>query len=250
MPELTRPLELPRDEALVLLDKGDLTVEGRITRASNATLYCRVELDDVAAACVYKPVSGERPLWDYPDGTLAEREYATYLVGTATGWNLVPPTVLRDGPLGPGMVQLWIDEDETFDIIKAINSADSRELQRMAVLDAVVNNSDRKVSHLIPITGADGAVHIYGVDHGVSFGVEDKLRTVLWQWAGAKIPARSIAALHRLSDLLDGDLGEALSELLTTAEVRATRRRVLDLLTTGLFPLPPTDWPAVPYPPY
>jgi hypothetical protein len=259
MTELTPPLVLPAEQALVLLAEGALSIEGRVTTASNATLYCRVELDGVAAACVYKPVSGERPLWDYPDGTLAEREYATYLVGAATGWEPIPPTVLREGPMGVGMVQLWISEDEDYDMIAAVNSGEVPALARMAVLDAVVNNSDRKVSHLIPTAPAEAAPgrpagederRVYGVDHGVSFGVEDKLRTVLWQWAGAAFDAEHLEVLTHLSEQLDGRLGEELGRLLTRREVRATRRRVLKLLTSGEFPLPPTDWPAVPYPPY
>jgi len=241
---------MPADGALALLERGMLTVEGRITRASNATLYSRVELDGLVAACVYKPVSGERPLWDFPDGTLAEREVAAHLVSVATGWNIVPPTVLRDGPLGPGMAQLWIADDPTFDYVSAINAGDVEGLRRMALFDAVVNNSDRKVSHLLAVRATAGAHHLYGVDHGVTFSVDDKLRTVLWQWAGSAIPEDGLVVLSRLDALLRGQLGEALAELLTTAEVAATRRRVAELLSTGLFPLPPTDWPAVPYPPY
>ncbi|HEY2044146.1 MAG TPA: SCO1664 family protein [Jatrophihabitans sp.] len=306
MTELTPPLVLSSDEAMVLLTLGDVTVEGRITTASNATLYCRISDGDHVAACVYKPVSGERELWDYPDGTLAEREFAAYLVGQAIGWNVVPPTVLREGPLGTGMVQLWIADDESFDVIGAINSGANRTLQRIAVFDAVVNNSDRKVSHLlglptttplpvptplptttplpvptplptttrlpvptplptttrlpvptplpvptsVPMPAPGDVRHIYGIDHGVSFSVEDKLRTVLWQWAGDPIPDDAIECLTGLSEQLSDDLGERLADLLTNAEVRATRRRVTRLLRTGRFPLPPTDWPAVPYPPY
>jgi uncharacterized repeat protein (TIGR03843 family) len=250
--ELTPPVALPVLEALELLERGEITVQGRITTASNATLYCAVELDGLAAACVYKPVAGERPLWDFPDGTLAEREVATYLVAAATGWEPVPPTVLREGPLGTGMVQLWIAHDETFDMLAAINSGDLPALRRMALLDAVVNNSDRKVSHLLPVTdsGRASELHVYGVDHGVSFATENKLRTVLWQWAGDPIPQEGIEVLHRLAEQLQGDLGEQLSNLLTTAEVRAARRRVQRLLSKGTFPMPPTDWPAIPYPPY
>ncbi|MEO6500870.1 MAG: SCO1664 family protein [Jatrophihabitantaceae bacterium] len=246
---------MPVLDALELLERGEITVQGRITTASNATLYCGVELDGVAAACVYKPVAGERPLWDFPDGTLAEREVATYLVAAATGWEPVPPTVLREGPMGTGMVQLWIAHDDSFDIVDAINSGQSRALQRMALLDAVVNNSDRKVSHLLPVIGDPPAAdrsepHVYGVDHGVSFATDNKLRTVLWQWAGDPIPDEGIDVLRRLAWLIEEDLGEQLSLLLTTAEVRAARRRVQRLLAKGTFPMPPTDWPAVPYPPY
>ena len=271
MTELTPPVALPVLDALELLERGEMTVQGRITTASNATLYCAIELDGVTAACVYKPVAGERPLWDFPDGTLAQREVATYLVAAATGWDPVPPTVLREGPVGTGMVQLWIAHDESFDILAAINSGELPALQRIALLDAVVNNSDRKVSHLLPVTAGrpdaaavpDTAVapdaaaapdkpelHVYGVDHGVSFATENKLRTVLWQWAGDPIPDEGIEVLHRLAEQLDAGLGEQLAELLTTAEVRAARRRVRRLLSKGVFPLPPTAWPAIPYPPY
>jgi hypothetical protein len=249
---------MPAEQALALLHCGEITVEGRVTRASNATMYCRIEADGLAAACVYKPISGERPLWDYPDGTLAEREYACYLLAVATGWQLVPPTVLRAGPLGTGMLQLWIDEDESFDIVGAINNGGYHQLQRMALLDAVINNSDRKVSHLLPVTGqrlTDGGLtepelHIYGVDHGVSLGVENKLRTVLWQWAGDPIPDEGLQMLVGLRDQLAGQLGEDLAELLTTAEIAAVQRRVQRLLAKKKFPMPPTDWPAIPYPPY
>jgi hypothetical protein len=250
MTELTPPLALPTAAALDLLQHGEITVEGRVTTASNTTLYCRVELDGVAAACVYKPITGERPLWDFPDGTLAEREVATYLVGVETGWDPVPPTILRDGPVGSGMVQLWIAHDDSFDVVGAINSGESPALQRIALLDAVVNNSDRKVSHLLVVPGEDPDVHMFGVDHGVSFGVEDKLRTVLWQWAGDPIPDDGVAVLRRLDERLRADLGKALSRLLTRAETTATRNRVAALLETGKFPMPPTDWPAVPWPPY
>jgi hypothetical protein len=249
MTDLTPPLALPADEALILLTDGELAVEGRVTSASNATLYCRISLDGKAAACVYKPIAGERPLWDFPDGTLAEREVATYLVGVCTGWDLVPPTILREGPYGPGMVQLWIAEDESFDVVTAINAGESLGLQRIALLDAVVNNSDRKVSHLLPVP-AEAGHHIYGIDHGVSFGVEDKLRTVLWQWAGEPVPDEGVEVLRHLGAELEHDLGAQLAELLTGKELRATRRRVARLAAAGSFPMPPTDWPAIPYPPY
>jgi len=255
--ELTAPLAMPVADALTLLERGEISVEGRLTSASNATLYCRVELDGVAAACVYKPVAGERPLWDYPDGTLAEREVACFQISAATGWDIVPATVLRSGPLGTGMVQLWIAEDESYDLIAAINQGSSPQLQRVALLDAVLNNSDRKVSHLLPVPGERPAdLHIYGVDHGVSLGVQNRLRTVLWHWAGDPIPDEGMEVLRRLD--AEWESGEAdrpslpglLTELLTTAEVRAVRRRIQRLLSRQLFPTPPQDWPAIPYPAY
>jgi len=253
--ELTAPVALPAADALTLLECGELTVEGRVTTASNATLYCRAEFEGVVAACAYKPVSGERPLWDYPDGTLAEREVASYEISAATGWDIVPPTVLRAGPFGTGMVQLWVAEDESFDMVAAINDGGYAPLRRVALLDAVLNNSDRKVSHLLPVPGPDG-LQVRGVDHGVSLGVQDRLRTVLWQWAGDPLPPDGVEMLTRLDadwETPRGDrpsLAETLGELLTTAEVRAVRRRVQRLLARGRFPMPPTDWPAIPYPPY
>lgn len=243
--ELTPALTLAEADALTLLRSGELSVEGRLTDASNATFYCAVRDAGVAAACVYKPVAGERPLWDFPDGTLAEREVAAYEVSQATGWGIVPPTVFRDGPLGPGMVQLWIAEDEDTDLVALIRRRDSAELRRVAVLDALINNADRKGGHLVP---ADGG-HVYGVDHGVSFHVDDKLRTVLWQWAGRRLPEEVVDTLRAVRSDLDGPLGVRLHELLTTREVRRTSRRLDGLLTTGRHPEPSGDWPPVPWPP-
>jgi uncharacterized repeat protein (TIGR03843 family) len=242
---LTPPVELEVDDALTLLSAGELSVEGRLVDASNATLYCAISSDGVTAACVYKPVAGERPLWDFPDGSLAQREVAAYALSQATGWAIVPPTVYRDGPLGPGMVQLWIAEDETVDVVSLIRRRDTLALRRIAVFDAVINNADRKGGHLLP-TG-DG--HVYGVDHGVSFHVEDKLRTVLWQWAGNRLPREIVADLEALRAQFEVDLGERLHELLTTREVRRAIRRVDRLLATGRHPEPSGDWPPVPWPP-
>jgi uncharacterized repeat protein (TIGR03843 family) len=228
------------DEAIKLLRAGELTVD-----ASNATFYCAVTCDGFSAACVYKPVAGERPLWDFPDGTLAEREVAAYEVSVATGWPVVPPTVLRDGPAGPGMVQLWIDADESVDIGRFMRRRDIARLREIAVLDAVINNADRKGGHLLPVDGG----HVYGVDHGVSFNVADKLRTVLWQWAGAPLPADIREVLRALRADLDGALGQRLAELLTRREVTRTRARVDRLLASGRHPEPDGDWPPVPWPP-
>jgi uncharacterized repeat protein (TIGR03843 family) len=257
--------------ALHLLRHGRLSVEGRLVAASNATMYCSVELDDIRAGCVYKPVSGERPLWDFPDGTLADREVAAYLVSEAAGWGVVPPTVLRDGPLGPGACQLWIDEtDDGAELVGfvrprrmpagwfriaaahddsgrayALAHADDPRLARMAVFDAVVNNADRKGGHVI--TGAAGRV--YGVDHGVCFHVEPKLRTILWGWAGEPLPSSVLPVLRELAAALAGELGATLASHLTRAEVAATEERVAELLETERFPVPGDDWPAMPWPP-
>ena len=236
---------LTLDEALRLLREGRLEVEGRLLDASNATLLCTAELDGVTAACVYKPVAGERPLWDFPDGTLAGREVSAWLVSQATGWDLVPPTVLRDGPFGTGMCQLWVDVDEEVDLA-ALARSDHPDLRRLAVLDAVLNNADRKGGHLLP--REDGRVQ--GIDHGVCFSAEDKLRTLLWQWRGHALTDEALDVLGRVRAELEGDLGDALHEHLTATEVRATAARVDRLLTTGVHPHPSEDWPAIPWPPF
>jgi hypothetical protein len=243
---LTPPVVLPEDEALRLLTLGELEVEGQVLDSSNTTFYCSVSLDGVAAACVYKPMAGERPLWDFPEGTLAEREVAAYEVSAATGWALVPPTVLRDGPVGEGMVQLWIDTDDEVDLGRLVRRRKDQTLRRMAVLDAVINNADRKGGHLLPTKGG----RIYGIDHGVTFNVDEKLRTVLWQWAGEPLTEDAIDMLVALRADLDGALGERLQQLLTTREVRRTRRRVDRLLGAAIHPQPSGDWPAVPWPPF
>jgi uncharacterized repeat protein (TIGR03843 family) len=262
---------LAEDEALELLGNGTMELEGRLVDASNTTLRAQITLDGTTRRCVYKPVQGERPLWDFPDGTLAGREVSAFLVSQATGWDLVPPTILRDGPLGAGACQLWIDEppdaealigfvpaydvpegwlavanarDETGDAY-ALAHADDPRLARLAVLDAVLNNADRKGGHVL--YAEDGRIH--GVDHGISFHVENKLRTVLWGWTGKPIPPDSIEVLESLAAGLDGDLGEKLEEHLTLTEVQHTRLRVRRLLRRGRFPEPPQDWPAVPWPP-
>ncbi len=238
-------MALETADALRLLHEAELSVEGRLVDASNATLYCVATLDDTSAAVVYKPVRGERPLWDFPDGTLAGREVAAYLVSEATGWGVVPPTVLRDGPFGSGMCQLWVDVDEQVDLA-ALARSNHPDLRRMAVFDAVVNNADRKGGHLLP--RADGRV--LGVDHGICFSAEDKLRTLLWQWRGLPLPDEAVEVLSRLRAELEGDLGEALHELLTVTEVRATVARVDRMLTSRRHPEPSPDWPAIPWPPF
>ena len=239
----------PGDDAaaLRLLANGSLEVQGRLVVASNATFYAAVSDAGCQAACVYKPVAGERPLWDFPVGTLAGREVAAYAVSAAAGWHLVPPTVFRDGPFGPGMCQLWIESDEAVDVIALSRSKDNTALRQMAVFDAVVNNADRKIGHLLP----DGDGNLYGCDHGVCFGEEYKLRTVLWQWRGRQLPKTAVGALLRLRHAMAGDeLGGAFDRWLSPAEVEATRQRVELLLEHRIHPLPPDDWPAVPWPPY
>ncbi|MDE3723268.1 SCO1664 family protein [Nocardiopsis sp. N85] len=235
-------------EGLDLLRTGGITVEGRLTAASNATLYCTVSDGSRSAACVYKPVAGERPLWDFPDGTLAGREVAAHAVSEALGWAVVPPTVHRDGPFGEGMAQLWVHGDTTVDLVALSRETDNAALRRMAVFDAVINNSDRKIGHLLPTPQG----HLYGCDHGVSFAEDYKLRTVLWQWQGSPLPDDAMVGLERLRDLLadpDSTVARELDRHLTGPEVYAVHARVDLLIGHRIHPYPAPDWPAVPWPP-
>jgi len=246
---------------------ADLTVHGRVVPASNATFVGEI----CGRRVVYKPLAGERPLWDFPDGTLAQREEAAYVVSEALGWNIVPLTFRRDGPFGPGMVQLWQDPDPVHEAVTLVRDTDvpdgylyvfeglddrdqtislvhedTPELRRMAVFDVVVNNADRKGGHVLAMTGG----HRYGVDHGLTFHVEHKLRTVLWGWAGDVLIDEDRTAVVELADQLEDDLGERLLGLITPREVEATRRRTQRLLRLGTLPEPGQGWRAIPWPPF
>jgi uncharacterized repeat protein (TIGR03843 family) len=207
-----------------------------------------LEPDDLLG--VWKPTAGERPLFDFPIGTLTRREVAAYLVSEALGWGIVPPTLLRAGPHGEGMLQHWIDVDPEADVVAMVTDDDPR-LRRVAVFDAVVNNTDRKAGHLLPIPGG----HLHAVDHGVTFSAVPKLRTVLWAWEGEPFDEEEVAGLDRVRVALGtaaepGPLAATLAELLFEGEVEATRARVDELLTSSRFPSPSPDWPAIPWPPY
>ena len=236
---------------LEMLRCAELEIVGRLVEASNITLYGRLRspggsgLPLGGVSCVYKPVRGERPLWDFPRGTLSRREVAAFILSEATGWEIVPPTVWRDGPFGPGMVQLWIDADESVDLLTLVRGSDPA-LRRMALYDAVANNADRKGGHLLPVAGG----HVYGVDHGICFHREPKLRTILWGWRGTSLSAGERSVLLDLRTGLGGDLGDSLSELLADDEVTATRQRLDELLEDGCFPEPDPDRPAIPWPPF
>jgi uncharacterized repeat protein (TIGR03843 family) len=258
-----------------LLTSGVLTPVGRIVDSSNGALLCSVEAPGQDAGAdpvlvIHKPEASERPLWDYPDGTLVARERAAYLVSAAGGFDVVPPTVLRNGPLGPGSVQLWVGPVEgvpepLVDVTPADAVPDgwvvvvegespggrplvvshSREpaLRTVAVFDAVLNNSDRKGGHLL----RDGDI-VRGCDHGVSLGVEPKLRTVLWGWAGEPVPDTDLARVETLLDALGDGLADELEALLTRAEVGALRSRAQALLRSRRHPVPRPGWPAIPWP--
>jgi uncharacterized repeat protein (TIGR03843 family) len=261
-----------------VLRRGELTVIGRIRSASNATFLCEAHLGERHAHCVYKPIAGEAPLWDFPDGTLAGRELAAYLVSHALGWNIAPYTIIRDGPAGRGMLQLWVDQpgDDVGDepasgpdlvdllpaghippgylpVLRAYDyagdevtlvHADDVRLRRMAVFDVLINNADRKGGHIL--SGVDGQV--YGVDHGVSLHVEDKLRTVLWGWAGKPVDDETLDTVARLRDDLRGNLGDQLCGHITNREITALHARTVALLDNPVMPTPdrrrPIPWPA------
>jgi uncharacterized repeat protein (TIGR03843 family) len=231
------------DAKLINLRDGVLRVTGRLVDASNATLYAIADLAGQEMVCIYKPKAGERPLWDFPDGCLAHREYAAYLVSEYLGFNVVPLTVLRDGPYGEGMAQEWITIDESIDLAKFF-ATDHPGLRSMALFDAIINNTDRKIGHLLPIN--DDVV--FGCDHGVTFHVEDKLRTVLWQWSGNSLTTNEIEILKKAVTSLEGELRTQLETLLTTQEIDALAARVQRLLNEGTFPQPNPNWPAVPWP--
>jgi uncharacterized repeat protein (TIGR03843 family) len=236
---------------LDVLREGEIEIVGRLVGSSNHAMLCRIRRicpppeAPIVVEAVYKPTAGERPLDDFPDGTLSHREVAAYLVSEAMGWGLVPPTIRRDGPFGDGSLQLWIDVDPTVDVVAMVLGDDPR-LRRLAVFDAAVNNTDRKGGHLLP--AADG--RIFGVDHGVTFSTVPKLRTVLWGWRGRPFLAGELEGLSRLADALRGDLARDLAGLLSRGEIAATRRRVDGLLESRRFPLPRPDWPAIPWPPF
>jgi uncharacterized repeat protein (TIGR03843 family) len=238
-------------------------LDGRLVTASNATFVG--DLDGIRV--VYKPIAGERPLWDFPDGNLASREVAAYVVSEALGWDVVPRTWLGEGPHGPGMIQEWIEEDPTIGAVDVVAPGavpagfrtvldardgqgrpvllvheDSVALRRMAVFDVLINNGDRKGGHVLAT--ADGRRR--GVDHGVSFHVENKLRTVLWGWIGEPLTADETAAVRRVAD--DAALANALRGLISSDELTAFLARAHGLLAAGTFPAPSDEWPAIPWP--
>lgn len=227
---------------------GELSVTGRLVDASNATLYGTIknllnpDLEEIRV--IYKPVAGERPLWDFPDGNLANREYAAFLISEIAQWNLVPITILREGPFGPGMVQQWIDIDESVDLALYYRQDDPL-LRNLALFDAVINNTDRKIGHLLPTPEGK----LLGCDHGVTFHHEDKLRTVLWQWAGASLTDSEVGQLERLSQRIVKEEA-TFQELITDLELQALLGRIERLISTKTFPEPSDEWPAVPWPPF
>lgn len=226
------------------LQQGELIVEGRLIDASNATLYGKVILAaGMEAAVVYKPIAGEKPLWDFPSGSLAGREICAYEVSKAAEFDLVPVTVFREGPFGPGAVQEWIDVPVSCDVIE-IAQQERDDIRSMALFDAVINNTDRKFGHIL----FDASGRLFGCDHGVTFHQEDKLRTVLWQFAGSELSEKEKQALQRIEEWILSDRSHVLRTHLSDDEITALLNRIKRLLEEG-FPYPSQDWPAVPWPP-
>jgi uncharacterized repeat protein (TIGR03843 family) len=251
------------------LGQAELQITGRLLHASNATFLAELQTDGKTIECVYKPLEGERPLWDFPHRTLGLREVAAYEVSRIGGFDCVPVTVFVDGPLGPGSLQAWVDvdEDETNQLVDLVPSkdvpaqgwfscvdgldaqdrpvsvihADVPDLRLLAVFDVLINNADRKGGHIL---GSEGRV--FGVDHGVSFHTDHKLRTLLWGWAGAELTEREREAVRQARDHAPDQLDTLLSEL----EIAAMIRRADLLLNRGRMPRPRGEWPSIPWPPF
>lgn len=222
------------------LSEGDIKVTHRLVDASNATLLGEIE---GFGQVIYKPIAGERPLWDFAEGTLAYREVAAFLLSDFLGLHLVPETVLRDGPFGLGAVQKWIDINQEIDLISFAQGQESA-LRSLAFFDVMINNTDRKFGHILPTKS--GAV--FGCDHGVTFHVEDKLRTVLWQFANQPLTSDEIELLEEALKK-EEEIVKLLSDLLSAQELKALFLRIVNLKLEGSFPAPSENWPAVPWPP-
>ncbi|NDC13400.1 MAG: phosphatidylinositol kinase [Actinobacteria bacterium] len=227
------------------MDTGELNVVGRLVDASNATLFAKATLTlDAEIEVVYKPIAGERPLWDFPHGNLAQREVAAFKISQWGKFNCVPYTTLREGPFGLGAVQEWITSDDSIDIIELAQSQDER-IRNLALFDVVVNNTDRKFGHIL--LNREGM--ILGCDHGVTFHQDFKLRTVIWQFAGKSLTSLELAQLHEVKNEIAKVHNEEIGQLLHSDEVDALVKRIDSLIENREFPLPSEDWPAVPWPP-
>jgi uncharacterized repeat protein (TIGR03843 family) len=234
-------------DELKLLSSGEIEVLGLLPYASNYTFLAELESGSKRAHAVYKPQRGERPLWDFPPGTLAAREVAAFVVSDLADWGIVPPTVLReDAPLGPGSLQLFVDHDPERHYFILVEER-REDMAAFAAFDAVINNADRKAGHVLE--GRDG--RLWAVDHGVTFNVDPKLRTVIWEFAEEPLPDGVRSRLERMLPGLrpGGETFEALDQLLSPEEARATAERIEALLSDGRFPAPtsarPLPWPLI-----
>jgi hypothetical protein len=240
--------DLDIGDILTLLAKGEIEIQGVMPWSSNYTLLIAVTYEELQGLAVYKPRRGERPLWDFPRGTLCQREFAAYLLSAALGWQLIPPTVLRDGPYGIGSVQLFIDADQEAHIFTMQKEGGYEAVfEQLAVFDLISNNADRKSGHCLK--GSDG--RMWAIDHGICFHSEYKLRTVLWDYAGQPIRADIMADLRSLQKRIQSADYEikVFESLLEADEFKAMRRRLDRLIQTGRFPDPGAGrnvpWPPV-----
>lgn len=243
-PNFSQPLSV--DYALEVLASGEIEVQAILPRSSNYTFLVNVRTAQVQVPAIYKPSRGERPLWDFPAGTLAHREVAAHIVSEALGWRLVPPTIIREGPQGRGMVQLYIHCDPQENYF-TLGKRFSDQFKRMAVFDALINNADRKAGHCL----RDDDDHIWGIDHGVCFHEESKLRTVIWEFAGSAIPDSLVRDLRAFRERLRSDSDpatRALRELLAAREVNALGERADRLIGLARFPIPDRYERHVPWP--
>ena len=243
----SQPTERNLADVLMLLANGEMDVQGMLPWSSNYTLLTVVRCDGLQGLAVYKPRRGERPLWDFPRGTLCQREVAAYVLSEALGWALVPPTVLRDGPYGIGSVQLFIDADQEAHLFTMQKEGGfGQAIERLAVFDVLANNADRKSGHCLK--GNDG--RLWAIDHGICFHAESKLRTVLWDYAGRPFPPDMLADLRDLREQFESkdSVFAMLEGLLAPDELRVLRRRLDRLVATGKHP-DPGPGRNVPWPP-
>jgi uncharacterized repeat protein (TIGR03843 family) len=239
---------LPEDTVLTTLQKGEITIHGEFLWGSNYTFSVQVEHHHISLQAVYKPSRGERPLWDFPKASLARREVAAYLVSQALGWQLVPPTVHRQrAPMGPGSLQMYIEHDPEYHYF-TFNESDHQRLRPVVLFDLLINNADRKGSHVL--VDPDG--HLWLIDHGIGFHRDDKLRTVIWDFAGEPIPAELLADLERFYQQLKSpsQLVTSLQHYISAEEIAALAARARQLMKSSRFPEPhpnrrPYPWPPV-----
>jgi len=232
------------DQLQQALQHGELELKGQFMLGSNYTFLVDVHHNGKTLPAVYKPSRGEQPLWDFPDNTLAHREVAAYLVSEALGWNFVPYTTLRDdGPYGPGSIQQYIEYDPNYHYFN-FTDEDKARLQPVMLFDLLCNNADRKGSHVII---EEETNKMWLIDHGLCFHEDDKLRTVIWDYAGELIPDDLLEILTHLPS--DQQLQADLQAHLSPREIAALVRRANALVSSGVFPLPPEHRRAFPYPP-
>jgi uncharacterized repeat protein (TIGR03843 family) len=235
------------ERVIALLTNGSMELEGLMPDSSNYTFLISISDDELQGLAIYKPRRGERPLWDFPRGTLCQREAAAYVISQALDWAVVPPTVLRDAPeYGIGSVQLFIDADPEAHYF-TLRGTDDAAFQRIAAFDLIVNNADRKGGHILK--ARDG--HLWGIDHGITFHTDPKLRTVIWEYAGQPIPETLVDDIRRVADQLetaDDELTTVLSQLLARVEMDALRRRIERVLRRPRYP-EPTGGRSMPWPP-